>query len=265
VGPALYGVVGRQQASAAGYTYSTALSAHKDKWTYGELNKWLVKPAAYAPGTKMAYAGISSDETRADVIAYLRTLSPTPVPLPTQAEADAEAAAAKKAAEAANAPAGGEAAAVPEPPLPVLLAKADPEAGHAFTKKICIACHSFKEGGPNKVGPSLYGVVGRKQASAEGYTYSAALQTHTGVWNYDELYKWLTKPKAYAPGTKMSYAGIPNPQTRADVIDYLHTLSANPLPWPGAAAGGEPQKPVTTAPASPQATPPAPTNSTPPK
>jgi cytochrome c len=259
VGPNLYGVVGRQQASAAGYSYSTALSAHKDKWTYVELNKWLSSPKTYAPGTKMGYAGITSDENRADVIAYLRSLSPTPEPLPTQAEADAEAAAAKKAAEATSAPAGGEATAAPEEPLPVLLAKATPEAGQAYTKKICVACHSFKEGGPNKVGPSLYGVVGRKQASAEGYTYSSALQAHTGVWTFDELNKWLTSPKAYAPGTKMSYAGIPSAQSRADVIDYLHTLSANPLPLPGAA----PAKPEATAPASPQATPPAPTNGTP--
>jgi cytochrome c len=227
------------------------------------LNKWLTSPKTYAPGTKMGYAGIPSDENRADVIAYLRSLSPTPEPLPTQAEADAEAAAAKKAAAGASAPAGGEAAAAPDEPLPVLLAKATPEAGQAYTKKICVACHSFKEGGPNKVGPNLYGVVGRKQASAEGYTYSSALQAHTGVWTFDELNKWLTSPKAYAPGTKMSYAGIPSAQSRADVIDYLHTLSANPLPLPGAAAAPAPAKPEATAPASPQATPPAPTNGTP--
>ena len=229
VGPALYGVVGRQQASAPGYAYSKALGGRHDKWTYGELNKWLLKPAAYAPGTKMAYAGIANDQIRADVIDYLRTLAPSPEPLPTQAEADAEAAAAAKSA-APSAAAAGQAEA--QPPLAPLLAKASVEAGQALTKKVCIACHNFQDGGANKVGPALYGVVGRQQASAAGYTYSKALGGHHDKWTYDELNKWLTKPSAYAPGTKMAYAGITNPQTRADVIDYLHTLSANPEPLP---------------------------------
>ena len=271
VGPLLYGVVGRPQASAAGYSYSAALKGHTGKWTYAELNKWLIKPAAYAPGTKMAYAGISNDQIRADVIDYLHTLSDRPEPLPTAAEAAAETAAAAKAAP----PAASNAAAAPSaapglPPLEPLLAKANIANGQALTKKICIACHNFNEGGANKVGPALYGVVGRQQASAEGYTYSAALKSHTGKWTFDELNKWLDKPSAYAPGTKMAYAGISNDQTRADVIDYLHTLSANPLPLPGGAAGGAAAKPAVpapaaTAPASPQSSPsPAPAPANPP-
>ena len=257
VGPALYGVVGRPQASSPGYTYSAALKGHTGKWTYAELNKWLDKPSAYAPGTKMAYAGVTSDKLRASLIDYLRTLSPNPEPLPTKAEADAEAAAAAKAVPAAEA-----AAAIPAapglPPLDPLLASADPARGQAFTKKICIACHNFKEGGPNLVGPNLYGVVGRQRASAPGYTYSAALKGKPGTWTYAELNKWLYKPAAFAPGTKMAYAGIGNDQTRADVIDYLHTLSGSPLPMP-TGANGAAEKPAVpaasaTAPASPHAT-----------
>ncbi len=253
VGPALWGVVGRDQASAPGYKYSAALSSHKGKWTYAELNKWLYKPSAYAKGTKMAYAGLTNDETRANVIAYLRSLSPDPVPLPTEAEAKAEADAAAKQAAAGAKSADASTPASAEPPIAVLLAKATPEDGQAFTKKVCVVCHNFKEGGGNKAGPALYGVVGRKQDSAPGYVYSAAMQKHTGVWTYEELNKWLTKPSAYAPGTKMSYAGIANPQIRADVIDYLHTLSATPLPLPAAAGDAAPGTPPADKPSSPTA------------
>ncbi len=261
VGPNLYGVVGRAQASAPGYTYSAALKSHTGKWTYAELNKWLLKPSAYAPGTKMAYAGIGNDQLRADTIAYLRTLAPTPEPLPTAAEAAAETAAAAKAVAtqktAAAAPATAEAAAG-APNIEPLLASADPAGGQAFTKKVCVACHNFKEGGPNLVGPNLYGVFGRPRASVASYTYSSALKGKPGNWTAAELNKWLYKPSAYAPGTKMAYAGITNDKTRAEVIAYLHTLAANPAPLTdgsnGAATKPATQAPSNTAPASPQST-----------
>jgi cytochrome c len=231
VGPDLYGVVGREQASAPGFEYSSALKAHHGKWTYDTLNDWLYKPAAYAKGTKMAYAGLSDDKLRADVIDYLRTLSPSPEPLPTPDQVKAV-----EAKEAASAPAPAKTAAAPAgetlPPLDPLLAKADPEAGHAYTKKICIACHNFAEGAGAKVGPDLYGVVGRERASVPGYEYSTALKSKTGKWTYDTLNEWLYKPSAFAKGTKMAYAGLSDPQLRADVIDYLRTLSKTPEPLP---------------------------------
>ena len=97
----------------------------------------------------------------------------------------------------------------------------------------CIACHNFAQGGKNGVGPNLYGVVGSVQgAHNETYSYSAALKAKGGKWDYAELNKWLTKPSAYAPGTKMSYAGVADPKVRADVISYLRTLSDTPLPLP---------------------------------
>jgi len=238
VGPLLYGVVGRDKASYAGYTYSSALKAKGGKWTFADLNLWLHKPSEYAPGTKMAYAGIENDQMRANVIDYLRTLAPTPEPLPPVTAADTA------PAPAAAAPA---AAAAAEPPLEPLLASADPARGEAYTHKICIACHNFKEGAGNKVGPNLYGVVGRDKASYAGYTYSAALKAKGGKWTYADLNTWLTKPSAYAPGTKMSYAGVQSPQLRADLIDYLNTLSPSPEPFPGGAAA--PQKPIASAPA----------------
>jgi cytochrome c len=82
VGPNLYGVVGGPHGHMEGFSYSAGLKAKEGPWTYDELNAWLKKPAAYAAGTRMAFAGISSDKQRAEVIAYLRSLSKTPVPLP---------------------------------------------------------------------------------------------------------------------------------------------------------------------------------------
>ncbi len=229
VGPDLYGVVGRERASAPGFEYSAALKGKPGKWNYDTLNEWLYKPAAFAKGTKMAYAGLSDDKLRADVIDYLRTLSKDPEPLPTPEQV--------KAAEAKEAPAPiAAAAAAPAgeslPPLAPLLASADPEAGHAYTKKICIACHNFAEGAGAKVGPDLYGVVGRERASMPGYEYSAALKGKPGKWTYDTLNEWLYKPAAFAKGTKMAYAGLSDAKLRADVIDYLRTLAKSPEPLP---------------------------------
>ena len=116
-----------------------------------------------------------------------------------------------------------------------LLATADASKGEAFAKKVCAACHTFTDGGRAGVGPNLYDVVGGPHAHMQGYSYSSAMQTVAATgskWTYDELNKWLYSPQAYAPGTKMSYTGIKDDATRADVIAYLRSLSANPQPLP---------------------------------
>ncbi len=95
--------------------------------------------------------------------------------------------------------------------------------GKAVFRSHCAICHSTLPG-RNKVGPSLFGVVGRKSGSEPGYNYSAAMKNSDLVWTEDELEKYLKSPHAIVPGTKMSFPGLQNPQQRADVIAYLATL-----------------------------------------
>lgn len=131
---------------------------------------------------------------------------------------------------------GGSDAAPAEQPAAFYLAKADPQKGADVFKK-CGACHSDQKGGPNQIGPQLWGVVGRPTASEAGFTYSDALKgVAKGPWTFDELFAWLKSPKAYAPGTKMTFAGLSNPEDRANVIAYLNTQSDKPLPLPAAPA-----------------------------
>ena len=221
VGPNLYGIVGHARAAHEGFSYSAALSGKSGSWDFDSLNAWIAKPAAYAAGTKMTYAGLPDASKRAAILVYLRSLSASPVPLP-----------AAPAVTTAAAASTGTPAPAPKS-FAAMLAAADVDAGKSATLKLgCIACHSFTEGGKNGIGPNLYGVVGHAQASHEGYTYSAALKGKTGDWTYDNLNAWLAKPAAYAAGTKMTFAGVPDEQTRANVIVYLRSLAASPVPLP---------------------------------
>jgi cytochrome c len=132
---------------------------------------------------------------------------------------------------------GGEvAAAEPEIPLGVLLASASAERGAAAVKK-CASCHNFGEGEPNKQGPGLYGVVGRLEGSHEGFAYSEGMLAHNAAgdtWTYENLNHFLTKPADYVPGTKMNFGGIRTAEERADILAYLQTLAADPVPFPAA-------------------------------
>ena len=116
--------------------------------------------------------------------------------------------------------------------LGTLLAKADKSSGEAKAKA-CQACHDFTKGGPNKVGPNLYNVVGRNMASVDGFAYSDGFKAMGGKpWDYEALNAWVKNPKEMVKGTKMAFAGIANDQARADVLAYLGSLSDAPKPFP---------------------------------
>lgn len=130
----------------------------------------------------------------------------------------------------------GDGGAPAEQPAAFYLAKADPAHGADVFKK-CTACHSDQKGGPNQIGPQLWGVVGRPIASEAGFAYSDALKGKaSGPWTFDELFAWLKSPKAWAPGTKMTFAGLSKPEDRADVIAYLNKQGDSPQPLPTAPA-----------------------------
>lgn len=317
VGPNLYGVVGRPIASHEGYEYSAEMRAYAETaktWTFDNLNAFVHDPARTVPDTKMTFAGLKKDAERANVIAYLRTLSDNPVALPeppaageqlasaapegtatdagtAPAEAPAEQAAAEApAAEApaAETPAPAETAQAPaeapapaeepaataeapaataeapaaEAPAPAATAEApatapaaepapaeqqvaqaeapapapgpaaapaagDAAAGEKFAAR-CKGCHSVEKGGEIKVGPPLFGVVGRPIASVADFSYSDAMKTFAEggkVWDDATLDTFLADPKGSVSGTKMAFPGAKKDTDRANLIAYLNTLT----------------------------------------
>jgi len=138
-------------------------------------------------------------------------------------------------AEAEGAGHGGEeVVAEVETPLAVLLASADAAKGAGVAKK-CASCHNFEAGGANKTGPGLYDVVDRLIASHEGFAYSdalAGLGAEGEHWTYENLNAFLASPKAFAPGTKMTFAGLKRDNERADLLAYLQSLSDAPIAFP---------------------------------
>jgi cytochrome c len=238
IGPNLHDVVGRKIASVEGFNYSPALKAKAGEvWSYENLNHWITNPQAFASGTTMAFPGLPDGQQRADVIAFLRTKTSNPPPLPEVVAAkEAPAAEGAKPAEGA---AKGEA--VPGAEILPALAKADPKKGEASVA-LCKVCHSFDKGAPSPIGPNLYGVVGRKIASLEGFNYSPAIKAKQseGDWTFEHLDLWLTNPQAFASGTTMAFPGLPDLHTRADVIAFLRTKSDSPVPLPEAAPAAAP-------------------------
>ena len=353
IGPNLYDIVGRDIASVSGFAYSDALNGIEGAWDYDALDAFLADPKGYAPGTKMAYAGMRDAQDRADLILYLRSLAADPLPLPEAEAVDMEAAeetgggeseaeatdsaeapegdaeeaesladstveaaedvaedaadaagevaetavgvvegveetaaevaeatadaasedvgdaveetadAAETAAEGAIDEATSGAAAVSETAeaaadqastaaddaaqtaagaavddtasdaaaggLVAMIAAGDVAKGEKVSKK-CKACHVFEEGGKNKLGPALWGIVGRDIGAAEGFKYSNALGGMDGAWTYENLDQFLAAPKTWLPGTKMVFAGVKKEQDRADLIAYLRSLAAEPAP-----------------------------------
>ena len=247
VGPNLYGVVGGPTAHMEGFNYDDAIKNLKTTWTYENINHFIDNPKGFAPGTKMTFPGLPKAQDRADVIAWLRTQSDNPPPLPTPdeikaAEEAGKQAAAPEAAPAAAAPAaaapaaaqpeaGAQPAAAGGDDAVKLIAAADPAAGEKVAAK-CKACHDFTKGGPNKVGPNLWGVVGGPSAHKEDFNYDDAIKNLKITWDLANLDKYLTSPKKFAPGTKMAFPGLPKAQDRANLLRWLRDQSDSPIPLP---------------------------------
>lgn len=137
-----------------------------------------------------------------------------------------------------------------EEPIANLLAKADVAKGEATFAK-CTSCHTINAGGANGLGPNLHGVVGEAIGQgAGGFAFSDALKSKGGTWTFDLLNEWLKSPKAFAPGTKMTFAGLSKAEDRANIIAYLNTQGSNlPLPAP-VAEGAAPAADAAAAPAA---------------
>jgi cytochrome c len=127
---------------------------------------------------------------------------------------------------------GGAAAAVP---IANLLAAADPVKGEAVFAK-CAACHTINSGGANGIGPNLWASMGKPHGHVPGFAYSEALKSVPGNWTFEAMDAWLASPRKYAPGTKMSFAGLSSAEDRANLLLYLNSQGSNlPLPAPEAA------------------------------
>jgi cytochrome c len=145
----------------------------------------------------------------------------------------------------AETPAGGAAATPVAEVIPdwgTVLPAADVAAGKTVSVK-CEQCHDLSKGGPNKIGPNLYGVVDRARATHPGFDYSGAMKSKSDPWSYDELFKYLKSPQSYVPGTKMTFAGLSSEKDRINLIAYLRSNADTPAPIPAPA-------PKTAAPAA---------------
>ncbi len=213
VGPNLFGIVGDHAAHQAGFSYSMAMVSRRDQgftWSYDNLDAFLAGPKRFIPDTAMGFVGLPKPEDRADVVAYLRTLSDNPVPLP--------------------APPAQVAAATPPSPPAAAAVVGDVANGEMVARR-CLACHTLMKDQPARIGPNLWGVVGAPAAHQPDFAYSDAMLAEKSkglTWTPDNLAKFLTAPKMFIPDTKMTFAGLTEPGERADVIAYLRTLADKP-------------------------------------
>lgn len=117
-------------------------------------------------------------------------------------------------------------------PLSKFMASASPDEGERLFNEACAACHTAEKGGLDNRGANLWGILGRKKASVEGFAYSAAFDRLVGTWTLTELNAFIAAPTTYVPGTKMRIEDLPNPVMRANLIAFLRLKNDNPPPLP---------------------------------
>lgn len=120
-------------------------------------------------------------------------------------------------------------------PIEFYLATADATKGEQVFKK-CAACHNVDKGGPNALGPNLWSAFNKPHGHVPGFAYSEALKSVPGTWDWKSMDEWLANPKKYAPGTKMTFAGLSKPEERANLMAFLNQHSDSPMPLPAAPA-----------------------------
>lgn len=268
-GPNLFGVVGRLVGGVEGFNYSDALAALHDEgavWDAALLDAFIENPQAAIPGTTMPFGGIADADTRANIIAYLATLTageaapaeeaapPAEEAAPAETPPPAEEAAAPPAEEAAPPAEVAEAAPPAEEAAPAeeTMLAGDPVAGEDVAAQ-CGFCHTFEEGGANGVGPNLFEIVGRTVGAVEGFNYSealVALNAEGAVWTPELLDAFIANPNEAIPGNRMPFGGLEDAQERADLIAFLATLVPGAAPAEEAAVPEEPAEEVAMAPAN---------------
>lgn len=187
LGPNLYGVFGREIASAKGYSYSDQLSAMAGAWDQNRLNRYIARPKLAVPGNNMPFPGITSPHLRADLIAWLKS-NPAKMTAPP---------------------------------------RQDDAANGARLAAACAACHSFGKGEKNQIGPNLWGVIGRPVAGLATYDYSERLMRRSGTWTRASLEVFLTEKKEFDQGSHMAFRQLARTDDRRGIIAWLTTLSDN--------------------------------------
>ncbi len=223
-GPNLYDVLGRDVGGVPGFAYSAAMANYEGAWTYENLDAYLRNPRGYMPGTNMVFVGLPRLDERMAMLAYLRDLAPNPPPLPDPLPETVD-----DATEALEA----EQEADMGPDWGTLIREADIAAGQS-TARVCLACHTFEQGGPTITGPNLFGVLGREAGGGQNFLYSNAMQDYDDIWTFDNMDGYLADPRNFLPGGSMIFAGIPDPQARINVMAWMHSLApdSHPLPEP---------------------------------
>jgi len=193
VGPPLYGVVGRDIASIAGFKYSGALRKKEGVWSERELDKFITKPGHAVKGSEMLYRGMMSPHARQDLIAFIKFAS-------TQTTENLE-----------------------FDTIMIQLSSGNAIEG-ALMAEPCMTCHTTSGDGSHSIGPNLLGVFGRNIASAAGFEYSQRLIRREGEWNVESLNAFLFESKKFDQGSHLAFHRFKSLKDRSNIIAWLKTL-----------------------------------------